>query len=217
MGCSGEWYDTISDKKRTSTYRKDQSIVFEGAPVLGMYFILNGKVKIISTGINNKTQIVRLAKSGGIVGHRGYGNEKYPIGAIALEKSEICFLPNNLLQDLFIENPLFTYNLMMYYSKELRISEAKIQHLAQMNVTEKVVDALMYLKKCFGIIEDSGVRIDADLNRKDIADLAGVNTEQLSRVLSELKKEGTILTHHRSIRINHINKLREHISPFQQF
>ena len=49
----------------------------EGAPVNGLFFILKGKVKVFRTGINGREQIVRFAKEGEIIGHRGFGTEEY--------------------------------------------------------------------------------------------------------------------------------------------
>lgn len=199
----------ISSVKRTSFYKKKQHVVFEGNPVLGLYFIMSGKVKVVSLGLFGKTQVVRLTSNGGVIGHRGYGGEVYPISAITIEDSEICFVDNQAIYEAFLSYPKFTFNLMMYYSKELRISEAKIKNIAQMSVHEKVVDSLLYAEKLY-LKEKSHIKLD----RQDIADLAGINTEQLSRVLSELKKEDIISLPKNQIIINNRNQLLKIIEPF---
>lgn len=200
----------ISSVKRTSFYKKKQHVVFEGNQVMGLYFILSGKIKVVSSGLNGKTQVVRLTQSGDVIGHRGYGGETYPISAITIEDSEICFVDNDAIYKAFMENPKLTYELMMYYSKELRTSEAKIKNLAQMTVKEKVVDSILYAEKLYQNIEGNSILID----RQDLADLAGINTEQLSRVLSELKKEKIITVLKNEIVINLRNELIEIIDPF---
>jgi len=184
--CSEEYMTIISNAKETSVYRQNQYIAYEGNTVLGLFFIQSGKAKIISEGINGKVQVIRLTKQGDIIGHRGLGGEKYPISAIALEESHICLIDNDTIYEAFIDNPKLTYELMVYYSKELRYSETKIKNQTQMNVREKVADALLYCNSLFN--ENSRIQ----LKRQDLAALAGINSEQLSRILSEFKKESII-------------------------
>lgn len=210
--CSPEYISIISNLKETSVYREDQYIAHEGNAVLGLFFIQKGKVKIISSGLEGKTQVVRLTKQGAIIGHRGYGGEKYPISAIAIEDSAVCFIDNDTIYKAFMDNPKLTYELMMYYSKELRKSESKIKSQAQMNVREKVADALLYCNTLFNSSNIYPFLIQ--LNRQDLADLAGINTEQLSRVLSEFKKDKIISASKNEILINSQDFLEELTSPF---
>jgi len=210
--CTSKYISILNDLKETSVYKKDQYIAFEGYPVLGLFFIQSGKAKVFSSGLNGKTQVVRLTKSGDIIGHRGYGGEKYPISAVAIEESTICFIDNETIYQAFMNNPALTFELMMYYSRELRKSEAKIKNQAQMNVREKVADALISCNTFFNNKSDASFLIQ--LNRQDIADLAGINTEQLSRILSEFKKDGIITVSKEGITINNLISLEEIISPF---
>lgn len=210
--CSNDWITKLSESKHTSYYKPNQYIVHENNPVLGLYFIYDGVAKIFSTGINDKTQVVRLTKKGGIIGHRGFGGEKYPIGATTLTECTICFIDNKTIYDAFMENPKLTFGLMMYYSKELRNSEAKIKNLAQMNVYEKVVDALVYVNGIFNEVTDEPT---FTISRKDLADLIGINTEQLSRTLSELKKDGLISLHQNQFKLIDMEKISQLLLPFQ--
>ena len=210
--CSDEWLNKLESQKQTCEYKKDHNIVYEGDEVLGLYFIKEGKAKVYSTGLNEKKQVVRLAKMGEIIGHRGYGGEVYPIGASVLEDSIICFFDNRVIYKAFMNNPKLTCELMMYYSKELRSSEGKIKKLAQMNVREKVIEGLLYSKKIYNQ-NDQGETV-INIERQDLADLIGINTEQLSRSLSELKKEGSVSLARNQITIKKEKVLAQIISQF---
>ena len=188
--CDSQWISTISYAKKTYVYKKKHLVIKEEDEVLGLYFIRKGKAKVYSTGTTGRQQTVRLTKQGDIIGHRGYGGESYPIGACALTDAEICFVDNQTIYEAFMHNPQLTFELMMYYSKELRSLEQKIKKMAQMSVKQKVIEALFYSKRIFSKNEED--RTIIDLGRQDLADIAGVNIEQLSRILSELKKENTI-------------------------
>lgn len=208
------WLKQLEERNQISFYKEGHHIVYENNPVMGLYFIQEGKAKIYSTGINNKTQLVRLSKIGGIIGHRGYGGDLYPVGAISIEDSIVCFIDNETLYNAFMENPKLTFNLMMYYSKELRNSETRIKNIAQMNVKEKVVDALLYVDDIFNPTSDTHSIIS--LTRKDLSDLAGINPEQLSRILSELKMEKQISIVSNAINITDKDRLKTIVSPFNR-
>ena len=210
--CSEEYLVKISNTKETSFYRQNQYITYEGNTVLGLFFIQSGKAKIISEGIAGKTQIVRLTKKGDIIGHRGYGGEKYPISAIALEDSYICLIDNDTIYKAFIDNPKLSYELMIYYSNELRKADTKVRNQAQMNVREKVADALLYYNSIFNTTHKYPFLVE--LNRHDIAALSGINYEQLSRVLSDFKKENIIILTKNEIALNHHDNLKKIVASY---
>lgn len=195
--------------------KKGQQFVIEGAPVNGLFFILKGKVKVFRTGINGKEQIVRFAKNGEIIGHRGFGTEEYyPIGAVALEDTVLCYFSKNHLQEALRENPELTYDMMLFYANELNKSESKVKSLSQMTVRERVVDTLLYINRKFGDVKGF---LNLPLSRKEYADYAGTSEEQVIRVFSVLKKEKLITTSGKKIGINNIELLRKEISEHNFF
>lgn len=203
-----------TDQKIISNHRKNQNIILEGDVTEGIYFIKEGSAKVISTGIKNRTQIVRFTTPGDILGHRGLGSKKYPIGVIAIEDSVVCFFSNEVFKSILLESPELAYDLIHYYSLELRASEAKIKKMAQMNVTEKVADALLYLKTTYGKVDENGVILNIDLSRQDISDLVGINTVQLSRILSDFKADNIIELEKNQITIKDTLYLHKLVSVF---
>jgi CRP-like cAMP-binding protein len=184
--------------KTCNSYSKGQHIFREGDRVFGLFFIKEGRVKIVSSGFNNREQIARLATNGHIIGHRGYGNELYPVSAIALDETYVCFVDNSTI-----------YELMLFYSTELRKAELRLRYLAQMTMREKIAGALLYLLDIFGEDEQDG-SLNVSLSRQELADLAGTTAEQVSRELTSFEKESIIAKHSRKlILLNHeeLNKI----------
>lgn len=208
--------DEIDLKKSQSWYKKGSYIITEGSPVTGIYFIYQGKVKVVTEGLMGKEQIVRLANDGHILGHRGYGGEIYPIGAVALEETVVCFIDNETLEQAFLEYPQFTIGLMMFYSQELRKTEKRIKYLSQMTVREKIAEALLYLIEMFGIKKKTKA-MDVNLSRGEISELAGTNADQVSRVISDFKKEGILDTRGRRIIILDHDRLKEVIGSYDMY
>ena len=210
--------DSVADfaaEKKLIHCKKGQQFIMEGAPVNGLFFLLKGKVKVFRTGINGREQIVRFAKDGEIIGHRGFGTEEYyPICALALEDSLLCYFSKEQLQEMLRESPGLTYDLMLFYANELNKSEAKVKNLSQMTVRERVIDSLLYIYRKFG--QHKGF-LKIGLSRKEYADYAGTTEEQVIRVLSALKKEGLIDTRGRKIGIPDTTRLKKEISEHHYF
>ena len=203
----------MSQSKNQSIYKSGRNIIVEGQPVFGIYFVQHGKVKVISTSFEGKEQVVRLATDGHILGHRGYSNEIYPIGVIAMTDSVICFFDNQILYDAFMANPKFTYNLMMFYSKELRKVEQRIKYFAHMTVMEKVAFALLYTMETFGLNEyENSLRIP--LSRQEIANIAGTTADQVSRQITLLKNEKVIGTSGKRIIITNKKMLKDMVARY---
>src|ERR1035437_2925883 len=179
---SPEWLAWVDAKKYTIRFPKEQNVFRENAEVNGVYFIKEGKVKVFSEGINEKEKIVRLAGDGHILGHRGYGAEKYPVSAAALADSVICFIDNENLQTLFMYNAAVTYALMMFYSRALRKSEQRSKFNAQTPTRDRVVHALLYIKETFGYFPET-TTLDVHFYRSEIASIANTTAEEVSRVL----------------------------------
>ena len=197
------------DKKNSFLCKKSHQFIIEGAPMQGLYFIKKGKVKTIKTGINGRQQIVRFTKDGDTLGFRGFGTSKrYLIGAYALEDTDLCNFSNEVMLEILHTVPEFTYDLMLFYAEELNKSENNIRKIAHMNVRERVIDSLLYIHRKFGQTDGT---IDIALSRKEIADFAGTTEEQVTRMISSLKKEQLIETTGKRIGLLNITKLRTEI------
>lgn len=211
--CHVDWLTLVNEKKTQTLFRKGQHIFLEGNPVFGIYFIQQGKVKVTASNFNGKKQIVRLAGDGHILGHRGYTGETYPIDSFTLEDSSICFFDNQTMYDAFMENPMFSFEMMMFYSKELRKSEQRNKVFAQMTVEEKIIFTLLYMASTFGL-STADKTINVTLSRQEIAEIAGTNAEQVSRTITVLNEKGFIKLIGKKILIMDAEGLKKKITRY---
>ncbi|MDO6742560.1 MULTISPECIES: Crp/Fnr family transcriptional regulator [Polaribacter] len=203
------------DNKKSLRCKKGQQFIIEGAPVNGLFFILKGTVKVFRTGINGREQIVRFAKEGEIIGHRGFGTEEYySIGAIALQDTILCYFSKTDLQEALLKNPKFAYDMMLFYANELNRSESKVKSISQMTVRERVIDTLLYINRKFGDLRGF---LNLPLSRKEYADYAGTTEEQVIRVFSLLKKEELIIAKGKKIGITNLQALKNEISEHNYY
>lgn len=193
-----------------------QQFILEGSLVNGLFFLCEGKAKVLKTGIHGREQILRLVKEGEIIGHRGFGTRKqYAISASTIDDSVLCHISHTILEKMLREIPDFTYDLMLFYAKELNTSESKVKAIAQMTVREKVIDTFLYIHRKFGTTVKGF--LDINLSRKEIAAFAGTTDEQVTRTISALKKEGLIKVLGKRIEITDIASLKSEITEHNYF
>lgn len=131
------WMDKIEPNKIQIEYKAGDYLFREGDIVYGICFIQHGKVKILSTDINNKDRTVCIAGNGHILGHPGYGKEKYPISARVLSDSMVCFIDNDSFYDICISDPQFTIGMTMFYYRELQKAEIKLKYIISSSPVNK--------------------------------------------------------------------------------
>lgn len=197
--CSPQWFSFIHENKTILYFKKNNQIIHEGDPVTGIYFISTGKVKVHTTGSSGKEMILRMAKSGDIVGHRGFVRENYPISVTALEDTAVCFLEKEKFINALKNNSALTYNMLLFYMEELKKSEERTKNMAQKKVTERIADALLYLEEVFGT-NDNG-ELNLPLSRIDLATMAGTVYETVIRTLQNFEKENLIKFRRKKLKI----------------
>lgn len=202
-------------KKHQFKVLKGQNFIIEGAPVQGIFFIYEGIVKVFKTGLFGKEQIVRFINDGNILGHRGFGGQAHhQIGAMAIEDTIVCSFSSSDLLVALKSIPSLTFDFMQFYSIELDRSETKVRKFAQMTVREKVIDAILYMNRKFG--QTKGL-LNIQLSRREIADFAGTTDEQVTRIISSLKKEKLIKVSGKKIGIVDVTALKKEISEHNFF
>ncbi|MES2773589.1 MAG: Crp/Fnr family transcriptional regulator [Bacteroidota bacterium] len=199
-GCLKEWIPAIAVNKKSYHVKKGELLFKEGDPVTGIYFVYEGTVKVHKKWGTEKELILRFAKKGDIVGHRGLGNRnEFPISATAIEPSEICFVDIDFFQSSLKVNPDFLYDLMMFFADELQVSERKMRNLAHMSVKGRVAQALITLQEKFGITKEGFINIV--LSRQDLSSYAGTTYETVFRILNDMVKEKAIRITGKSITV----------------
>lgn len=188
-------------------FRKGQVIFAEGGHPLGLYCVHSGKIKIAYSGNDGREQIVRMARGGDVLGYRALLTaERYNASAIALDDSEICFIPREAFFNVMKSNTGLSFEIIKMLSTELKKAERMITDLAQKPVRERMAEALLFLRETYGFEED-GATINVTLSREDIANLVGTATETAIRLLSEFRQDKILETSGKKLKILDIDKL----------
>ena len=189
--CRPEWLKAIDGNRKLIHYNKGESIFHEGDSVNGMYFIFSGLVKVHKKWSDNKELILRFAKDGAIVGHRGLGGDTiYPVSATTLTASDICFVDLDFFMATLKVNANYLFDLMMFFAAELKESEKRMRNIAHMNTKGRIGQSLLTLQDKFGT--DAEGFINIEISRQDLASYTGTTYETLFKIMNELAEEKTI-------------------------
>jgi CRP-like cAMP-binding protein len=197
----------MAECKSSYTIKKGEPIFEEGESVNGIYCVKDGVCKLSKLSANGKDQIVKLVKSGELLGQRSLiSDEPTNLSAVALEDMEVCFIPKSDIMGFFNENNQFSMNVMKTICSDLKEADDHMVSMAQKNVKERLAETLLYLEDTFGKNEDGTLHIQ--LSREELAGMIGTATESCIRLLSELNKNGYIDLIGKKIAIIDHNKLK---------
>lgn len=175
--------------RKVRAFKKKQVIYYEGDTVPGVYLVLNGKVKTFKLSTDGRELLT------GIYGQEQYFgiaslllNAPYAETAEAMEDCTVCMLPKELMDDLLNRYPDVARQFIQLLSNNLQDKEEQLLQLAYHSVRKRMAEVLTRLGKQELEGVDSVIRISRD----NLAAMAGMATETVSRILSDFKEEGLI-------------------------
>ncbi|WP_072942074.1 Crp/Fnr family transcriptional regulator [Flavobacterium granuli] len=198
----------VASCKTSFTIKKGEAIFDEGDSINGIYCIKEGVCKLSKLSANGKDHIVKLIKSGELLGQRSMiSDEPANLSAVALEDMEVCFIPKTEIMGFFDKNNQFSMSVMKSICGDLKGSDDHMVAMAQKTVKERLAQTLIYLEDNFGKNEDGSLHIQ--LSREELAGMIGTATESCIRLLSDFNKLGLIELTGKKITLKEINKLKK--------
>ncbi len=183
--------ETVTKSKNHLSLKKGDSLMMEGMPTNGLYCIHSGKCKVTKMGNNGKEQIIKFIKKGDLIGHRSMlSGEAVSLNVIALEETQVCFMPKSAILNVFRKNTLFSQELIKNISHQLEEANCAISNMAQKSVKSRLAEFILNLEELFGTLQDG--YIDIKLTREEIGSTIGTATESAIRLISELRKKNII-------------------------
>ncbi|MCC6838888.1 MAG: Crp/Fnr family transcriptional regulator [Flavobacteriales bacterium] len=206
--CTPEWQALARSQTTTLSFKAGETIFKEGQKCENMYMIDKGRVKVFTNFSQDVEVILRLAKDGFALGHRGIRKSRtFPVSAVALSPTTINILPVRVFEDMLRANALFCYHFTLFLAEEMARSELLRKNLVSMTVKSRVALALRINADVFGFEPKDKTLLAHTITRKEIAALANSTYESVVRTLGELQGEGIITLERKKVRINDMDEL----------
>jgi CRP-like cAMP-binding protein len=178
----------IIKERKIQTFKKNQVIYYDGDQANAIYLVISGRVKSIKLAEDGRELMTGLYQSEDYLGINAIlSSEPYTDTATAIEETALCIIPKDLLEQLLNKDPEVGRAFIKLLAKDIREKEVQLLQLAYNSVRKKLAEVLLRLYRNQGI-EGSGFKI----SREDLAAMAGMATETVSRTLTDFKDEGII-------------------------
>lgn len=175
-------------------YMPGQIIFMEGEQARSLWFVAQGRVKIIKQSLNGRIQGLCVMNRGKCFGSCPlFDMEKNPATAQALDDVTLFVLPEDAMQQLKTHDPHLVRALLHIYSQRLahlaRVSEV----LGAWTVADRINDCLITYASY------NAQPPVVELTHEKLAALSGTVREVVTRHLNLLEKEGIIRNESRHI------------------
>lgn len=195
-------------------YRKGDYIFYEGDKEPGIYFVVDGIVKLIKETSEGKTVILQLMTKGESFGWLVMKGSKptSTYSAQALVDTTVLYISNNDFLKLLLMHPALAVRITCEATKKILEAYDRLKSLAVEKVEGRIASLLLELADKIGDPDKDKITINAPITRQDIAEMAGTTVETAIRIISKWKKDGILDTERGKIEIYDIDFLEEIVS-----
>ncbi|MFD2288044.1 response regulator [Pedobacter petrophilus] len=181
-------FKKIIEGKTSRAFKKNQVIYYEGDHGKGLYLILSGKVKSIKLSPDGRELMTGLHAAGEYIGINAVlGKTAYTDTATAMEDSEICIIPKEQLEMMLRLYPEVARKFINLLSNDNLEKEQQLLQLAYYSVRKKMAETIIRLFN-----QKTTDNELLNISREDLAALACMATETVSRTLTDFKEEKLI-------------------------
>jgi CRP-like cAMP-binding protein len=163
-------------------------LYYEGDRGKGLYLIIQGKVKTIKLSQDGRELMTGMYSAGEYLGINAiFSKSTYTDTATAIEDSILCLIPMEELEKIINLYPEVARKFIHLLSHDNREKEEQLLQLAYDSVRKKMAGAILRLYHQQIIKKDF-----LSITRDDLAAMACMATETVSRTLSDFREEKLI-------------------------
>jgi CRP/FNR family transcriptional regulator, anaerobic regulatory protein len=169
--------------------------------------ILDGVVKLSKVMADGRQQIVGLQFAPDFMGRPFAGESR--MSAEAATDMEVCVMPKRMLERMMAASPDLGRSLHRQALEELDDAREWMLTLGRKTAIEKVASFLLLIAERASETKVDAAVFDLPLSRADIADFLGLTIETVSRQITKLRKDGTILVeNNRHVTVPDLDRLK---------
>ena len=196
----------FDDNGKEFIFSKGDVIYEEGGKSNYVYLIIKGAVKTNKIDEDGKELIIAIFEEDELFGFTSFSKQiPYEETAIALSDVQLVGIVKNELRLLLENNPKITFELIQLLNENLSSIKNQLLQMAYSSVNKRTATTILKFAKKMNKNPGDTIRI----TRSDLASVAGVAMETLSRTLSNFKHDNLIKVEGRSIKILDLERLKE--------
>ncbi len=198
----------IENRCRVRQFPRSSPIYLPSDHANGVLLLAQGRVKIGSFTEDGKQAILAFIEPGELFGELSLmGSQEREEYAEAVEKSTIVLIPNDVMQQLLMQNPEVSLGITRLMGLRRRRIERRLKYLLFRSNRERMIHLLMELAEQYGRETAAGLELKIKLSHQDLANIIGSTRETVTVVLGELQSEGYLELGRRKIILKDLARL----------
>lgn len=168
-------------------FGKGEHLFLKGSSIEYIYFVLEGKVKLYSSGdISDQVFISQIANVGDALALESLFSELeyFTDSAELLEDSTILLLSKTKFKKIILQTPVIMQNLLEFISEQVISLQDRLKTQVLIDVPERLLKFLEWQSLIAGSSE-----ITLGISKSDLASMLGTIPATLSRAIGKLEKQ----------------------------
>ncbi len=172
-------------------YKPGQLIFCEWEPGNSLFFVLQGRVKIVKIfGKNIKT--LDVIGEGGMFGEMALLEEEpRSASAIAIDRVKLLEFNRENFNILIHKQPQLAYNLLILFAKRIYDAKRRLKNLLIEDHTARVIDVFLMLSENDPTAIQMN-RVSLNFTVDDIANWCGLPISEVNVIITNLVKQGKV-------------------------
>lgn len=207
---SKQQYEQIELYSRKKRYKRGVVIFHEEDPADGLYQIKSGFVKVYRESEDGREKTLAILSAGDFLGEMAaFGSPLRSASAKTLEQTEVLFIHQQSFEECLRTIPAFGLLITQTVTERLREANKQISNLINLSSHDKVICQVVALIERYGCQVNKGLMLKPRLTHGDLASLAGVSRETVTKTLKKMKDEGRVSTEGRRLFVPDLSRLKE--------
>jgi CRP/FNR family transcriptional regulator, anaerobic regulatory protein len=167
-------------------YTPGQALVRMGETATSLFTLRVGMVKLVRNTVDGRQRIVRVLRSGDVIGLEALMGPAYDSDAIALTNVKVCRLPLQVIQRLNRETPRLHQRLLERWHRSLKEADDWLADLNFGNARQRLAGLILKMRT------DQDPAVSTLFSREDMGAMLDLKLETVSRTLNAFVREGLI-------------------------
>lgn len=200
------------DLQTTITYHRHEKIFKEGEAAEGLYLLCEGRVKISQSHASGNSLTFRILQPGSFFGLQVFTNSvprKHSCTAEALDNVKVQLISREDLRFFLLQHPAFCFSIVELLSEEIVRLQERMTLFGCGDGRERLASVMLEVAAAQAKNTPAGMVLPSCLRRSDLAELTGLATETVMRLISAMKNEGLLTSMGRRLVIKDVSRLEE--------
>ncbi|MEW6645427.1 MAG: helix-turn-helix domain-containing protein [Pseudomonadota bacterium] len=184
-------FEELEQLSHSATFAPKAMLFEQGAVAGNLFNVTEGVVRLYKSLPDGRRQIVGFALAGDFLGLALM--DRYGVTAEAVTQVKACRFTRAAFLTYIDDKPHLLRRLHEFAGHELSLAQDQMLLLGRRSAEEKIAAFLLNLQTRYARIGSASVTIPLPMSRQDIADHLGLTIETVSRTLTKLSRDKTIL------------------------